>query len=51
MVQMHGPLQRPFGWEAQERMDRQASMKSEDQLPMGYLQPVNVVEPLVDGVE
>ena len=47
----HWPLAETVGWEAQERMDRQASKRMEDQLPMGYLRPVDAVEPLVGGVE
>ena len=44
----HWPLAETVGWEAQERRGRQASMRLEDQSPMGYLQPVDVVEPLVE---
>ena len=46
----HWPLAKTVEWEAQEWMDRQASMRLEDQLPIGYLQPVGVVGQLVDGV-
>ena len=57
MVQMqveqveHWPLVENVEWEAQEWIDRQASMRLEDQLLMGYLQPVGAVESLVHGVE
>ena len=46
----HWPPAKIVGWEVQELMDRQASRKLEDQLPIGYLQPFGVVGQLVDEV-